>query len=227
MTTAPSTDQQTQGNTSAAQESRRVAGVAQEEAGQVAAEAKEQVRSLIDQAKSQLSEQGGVQRDRLVQTLTTLGDDLDRMAAQSGGSGMATDLARQAAGRVRDLSNRIDGREPSQILDDVRGFARRRPGAFLLGALGAGVVAGRIARGAKESSSSSGSMGSSTGSLSTYGQSPVSNGYSTGSSPVASPVETAIIVDETSVTAPGEDDVAATSGFGAMASDIPQDRGAR
>jgi uncharacterized protein YjbJ (UPF0337 family) len=225
MTTASSTDQRTQRDTSAAQESRRVAGVAQEEAGNVAAEAKDQMKNLVDQAKSEVSEQGRVQKDRLVQTLTTLGDDLDHMAEQSDRSGMATDLTRQAAGRVRDLGNRLDGREPSQILDDVRAFARRRPGAFLLGALAAGAVAGRITRGAKESQSSSGSQASSTGSFSTYGQPDGPNGYSTSSS-VGTPVETAVIVEETSVSTFGEDDLGSTAGFGAVGGDIPQDRGA-
>jgi hypothetical protein len=226
MTTAPSTDHMTQGDSSAADEGRRVAGVAQDEAGNVAAEAKDQVTNLLDQARSQVSEQGGVQRDRLVQTLTTLGDDLDHMATQSDRSGMATDLARQAAGRVRDLGNRLDGREPSEILDDVRAFARRRPGAFLLGALAAGVVAGRITRGAKDSQSSSGSQDSPARSYSTYGGSEGSNGYASASSRVGVPVDTAVIVEETSYARVGEDDLGSTADFGAVGSDIPHDRGA-
>jgi hypothetical protein len=75
--------------------------------------------------------------------------DLDHMAAQSDGSGVAADLVRQVSQRTRSLGEHLDGREPTEILDDVRQFARRRPGTFLLGALAAGVVAGRLARGAK------------------------------------------------------------------------------
>jgi hypothetical protein len=224
MTTATSTDQQSQGDTSAAQESRRVAGVAQQEAGNVAAEAKDQVSNLLEQAKSQVSEQGGVQRDRLVQTLTTLSDDLDHMAEQSDRSGMATDLARQAAGRVRDLSNRLDGREPSQILDDVRAFARRRPGAFLMGALAAGMVAGRLTRGAKESQSTNGSQGSSTA-YPEYGGMEGAGGYSTGTSGMEAPVGTTVIVEETSVSPLGQEDLGSAADFGAVESDIPRDRG--
>lgn len=157
MTTAPSTDQHT-GDTSVTEEGSHVTGVAKEEAGNVAAEAKDQVVGLLDQARTQVSEQSGVQRDRLVQTLTTLSGDLDHMAEQSDRPGMATDLAREAARRARELGHRLDGREPQQILDDVRAFARRRPGTFLLGALAAGVLAGRLTRGARESQSSSGSQ---------------------------------------------------------------------
>jgi hypothetical protein len=158
MTTTTSTDQYASTDSStteaAAEEGRRVADVAKDEVGNVAVEAKDQAAELLEQAKSQLSEQGSTQRDRLVQTLTTLGNDLEQMAQRSDHSGMATDLVRQAAGRARALGDRLDGREPTQILDDVRAYARRRPGTFLLGALAAGILAGRLTRGAKESKSS-------------------------------------------------------------------------
>ncbi len=142
------TTQQTAGT--AADESKHVAGVAMDEAEQVATQAKQQARGLLDEAKSQVDEQSRTQRDRLVGTLQTFSDDLEQMASQGGRSGMARDLARQVAGRARDLGQRLDGREPTQILDDVRDFARRKPGTFLLGALAAGAVAGRLTRGAKE-----------------------------------------------------------------------------
>jgi hypothetical protein len=84
--------------------------------------------------------------------LRSVGDDLENMASHSDG-GTASGLVREAADRARALSSRLDGREPRELLDDVRGFARRRPGTFLLGALVAGVVAGRLTRGAKDSGS--------------------------------------------------------------------------
>ena len=60
--------------------------------------------------------------------------------------GMATDLAQEVSDRVRALGSHLENREPGQLLDDARDFARRRPGTFLLGALAAGVVAGRMFR---------------------------------------------------------------------------------
>jgi hypothetical protein len=241
MTTTTSTDPYASTGTSttdttteaAAQEGRRVADVAKGEVGNVAVEAKDQVAELLEQAKGQLSEQGSTQRDRLVQTLTTLGDDLDHMVQQSDRSGMATDLARQAADRVRDLRNRLDGREPSQILDDVRAFARRRPGTFLLGALAAGVVAGRLTRGAKESQSSTGSHqtgdqaagtsapelpAESTGGVHAAGASGPDVGYASGGG------------IEDSITAPreplGGTEAPLTSDGGTVGRDLPDDRGA-
>src|SRR4051794_10016249 len=68
----------------------------------------------------------------------------------AGASGLAADLVREVSGRATALSRHLDTREPGELLDDVRRFARQRPGTFLLGALAAGVVVGRLARGTKD-----------------------------------------------------------------------------
>ena len=169
MTTTPSTKERAQETAStAADQSKHVAGVAKDEARHVADEARLQARGLVNDAMTQVNEQSRSQRDRLVGTLQTFSDDLEQMASQGGRSGMATDLARQVAGKTRDLSTQLDGREPADLLDDVRDFARRRPGVFLVGALAAGVVAGRLARGAKESQSSDSDTGTAGMSRSPY-----------------------------------------------------------
>lgn len=138
----------------ATDEGRHVGSVAADEARQVIGTAGAQARSVagetFGQLRDQLVEQTSGQRDRLVGTLQSLGDDLDRMAEQGSEGGMASDLARGAASRARALKSHLDGREPGQLLEDVRDFARRRPGTFLLGALAAGVVAGRLFRGAAD-----------------------------------------------------------------------------
>lgn len=147
--TAKGEAQQTAGTAKA--EAGNVAGVAKDEARHVVEEGKQQAANLMDEAMSQVDEQARTQRDRVVQTLRTFGDDLEKMArGEQPGSGMAQDLTRQVADRARDVSSRMDGREPVELLDEVRSFARRRPGTFLLGALAAGVVAGRLTRGAKD-----------------------------------------------------------------------------
>lgn len=136
----------------AADEGKHVAGAAQGEAQKVASEAKSQVTGLLSQATSQVEDQSRTQRDRLVETLRSFGDDLEQMAT-NGESGMASDLAREVADRARGLSTHLDGREPRDLVDDLRHFARRKTGAFLVGALAAGVVAGRLTRGAKDAKS--------------------------------------------------------------------------
>lgn len=129
-----------------------LAGTAKDEAANVAGEAKAQARNVMQDARTMVDEQSRTGRDRLVETTRTLGSDLEQMA-DNGPDGMAGDIARQVAQKARDLGDMLDGREPSDILDDVRSFARRRPGTFLLGALVAGVAVGRFARGAKDAQS--------------------------------------------------------------------------
>ncbi|QNN51699.1 hypothetical protein [Nocardioides mesophilus] len=186
------TDQAKQAAGTAKDESRHVAGVAQDEAKNVASEAKSQVHGLIDQATSQVEEQSRSQKDKLASTTRTFGDDLGSMAAN--GEGLAADLARQVAERAKSLSSHLENREPGELLDDVRDFARRKPGTFLLGALAAGVVAGRLTRGAKEAreGQSSSTTGTAYGTGTTYGQTyaadvtspgdPYTTGYAAGTS---------------------------------------------
>ncbi len=164
MTDTPTTEKAQAAASTAADEGKHVAGVAQGEATRVASEAKDQAKSLAGEARTQVTEQvsdqSRQQRDKLVSTLGTLGDDLDQMAQNSNG-GLASDVAREVAQHARSLTSYLDGREPTELLEDVRDFARRRPGVFLAGALVAGVVAGRVARGVKDAPSGPGTSGQS------------------------------------------------------------------
>lgn len=171
----------------AKQEAGNVAATAKGEAANVASAAQEQARNVLDDARTMMDDQSRTQRDRVVRFTRSMSDDLEQMA-QNGPPGTTADMARQVADKVRGLGDRLDGREPRELLDEVRNFARQRPGTFLLGALAAGVVAGRFARGSKDARSSSNSVraGSGTG-MSTAGATPTRvgevgpvPGYSTG-----------------------------------------------
>ena len=129
-------------------QAKHAASVASDEAKQVAADVRDQARGLLDETKNQVQDQSRTQRDRLVDTLRTFGDDLDGMAQDR--DGLASGAAREVAQRVRTISERLDGREPTELLDDLRSFARRRPGMFLAGALVSGVVVGRLLRGGRD-----------------------------------------------------------------------------
>lgn len=124
-----------------------VTAAAADQARNVADETRQQAVDLLGQARSQVREQALEQQRRAVQNLHTLAGQLNEMAARNGDSGMATRLAEEASNRVHGVAAWLDGREPAELLDEVRGFARRRPGAFLLGAALAGVLAGRMTRG--------------------------------------------------------------------------------
>jgi hypothetical protein len=147
----------------ASDEAGRVADVAKEQAKEVASEAGSQARDLVGELKTQVRDQSVSQRDRLSGTLRQFGDDLEEMNRSTPSTGLAADLASQAANKARELSTFLDDHEPGDLIEEIRVYARRRPGTFLLAAAIAGVVAGRLTRGAVASSStdtSSGTAGS-------------------------------------------------------------------
>jgi hypothetical protein len=126
--------------------------VAQDEVKQVASDVRDQARGLLTETRTQVEDQSRTQRDRLVETIRTFSDDLDGMAEQRGG--LASDAAREVANRARSFGQQLDGREPAELLDDLRSFDRRRPGVFLAGSVIAGVVVGRFLRGSRDAATS-------------------------------------------------------------------------
>lgn len=126
---------------------KRVAGVAKDETKAVGSEARRQARRLADQVGSEVRGQAAHQQSRAANGLRNIGDEFSNMADGTGtGSGFAADVARQAGQRVGAAAQWLDERDPRTILEDVKGFARRRPGVFLAIAVGAGVVVGRLTR---------------------------------------------------------------------------------
>jgi len=131
----------------ATQGGQQVAGTAVEQGRRVADEAAAQARSVLDDARQQVSEQASSQQQKAASTLRSLGEDLSSMA-DSSESGLGSQLVRQASDQVQQVAGWLEDRDPAAVIDDVRNFARRRPGTFLLGAAAAGLVAGRLTRGA-------------------------------------------------------------------------------
>jgi hypothetical protein len=124
-----------------------VAQSATDQARQVVSETGAQARDLLDEAKGQVREQASTQQHKAAQQLRAVAGELSEMAAKGGQSGPATQLAQEAAERVRGVASWLDQREPGDLLNGVREFARRHPGTFLVGAAAAGMVAGRLTRG--------------------------------------------------------------------------------
>jgi len=126
----------------------RVAGTAKDEAGNVLGEAKAQAGNLLDQVRGEAGSQVVTQKDRLAGLAHSYAKQLGSMASGSQESGPVTDLVHDLSNRVGGAGHWLENHEPADLLDEVRRFARRRPGAFLLSALTAGVVVGRLTRGA-------------------------------------------------------------------------------
>jgi hypothetical protein len=172
-------DKASQMTEAAGEQSREVAQSAKDEASQVADKAKDearhvkdevtaQARGLVDQAKTELRDQSHAQADQAARAIRRVGDQATALAeGRVDEAGAVADYVRQAGERVKEVGDRLEHRGVDGVLNDVQGFARRRPGAFLAGCAAAGFVAGRLIRGGKAASDSSngasdGSRGSST-----------------------------------------------------------------
>ncbi|WP_168581820.1 hypothetical protein [Gephyromycinifex aptenodytis] len=132
---------------SAKRSATEVAGTAKAEAQQVLDEAGQHAAALFSQAREEMSTQFGTQQSRLTETLRTLSSDLSSMAqGEKPAPGIASDLAHQASGQLHSYSQWLDERGPAELLEEVKRFARRKPGTFLAVAAVTGLVAGRLTR---------------------------------------------------------------------------------
>ncbi|MGM1030696.1 MAG: hypothetical protein ACQEWM_12630 [Actinomycetota bacterium] len=129
---------------------RHVADTAKDEARQVAGEAKHQARKLLDETMHEVRGQAKNQQGRAAEGIRTFSDELRGMAdGTSDGtqSGMASQLVNEVAQRASTAAQWLENREPADLLDEVKSFARRRPGTFIAIAGVAGLVVGRLVSG--------------------------------------------------------------------------------
>jgi hypothetical protein len=125
----------------------QVAQTVGEQTRRVASETGQQARDLLHEGRQQLTDQAREGQKKAAGSLHSLADQLEEMHAKSDGSGLGPEVIRQAAGHTRTVASWLDDREPGDLLDEVRDFARRKPGMFLAGAALAGVLVGRLTRG--------------------------------------------------------------------------------
>jgi len=128
-----------------AEAARQVAGTVKEKASDVTSDAREQTRRLASQTRDELVGQAIQQKKRAASGLRSVSDELRGMA-EHGTSGLGAELARHGADFTNQAADFLQQHEPGDLLEEVRGFARRKPGTFLLVAAAAGVVAGRLTR---------------------------------------------------------------------------------
>jgi hypothetical protein len=146
-TTAVARDEAANVGQSAAEAGSHVAQTATDQARMVASETARQARDLLGEAGGHARNQASDQQQKAAHQLRSVADELSEMAAKGGQSGVATEVAQQAAERIHGAASWLEQREPADLLQAVRDFARRRPGVFLAGAVAAGLAAGRLTRG--------------------------------------------------------------------------------
>jgi hypothetical protein len=137
-----------------------VVGTAKEQAAEVAQQASAQARNLLEETKSRVELETAEGAHKLGDNLSRLGAEAIALAegrpqeapTLQGYARRGGDALLDAADRAYGLSDDVRNRGIGALLDDVQTFARRRPGAFLLGTAVLGVMAGRAVRNAKEES---------------------------------------------------------------------------
>ena len=142
----------------AKQAASEVKGHATDKAGDVARTAKAEARSVVDDARDQaagvvsttrteLKARASEQTKTLSTTLDDIGQQLGGMADNSDDpEAQVAKLARSAADTLGSQARRLDDGGLDGMVDDVKRFARNRPGAFLLGTVAAGFAIGRLAK---------------------------------------------------------------------------------
>ncbi|KRF41973.1 hypothetical protein ASH01_18030 [Terrabacter sp. Soil811] len=204
----------------AADSSRRVADTAAAGAKDVASEAATQLRQLLTQLRGELDDQASTQGQRAVSGLRSLADELREMASSSSQQGVAGEAAGQAADRATSAADWLENRQPGDMLDELRSLARRRPGAFLLGAAVLGVVGGRLTRGLTAESGGGSGVSSATAPTRS-GTTPVASGMPR--SAAIPPSESPVRSEPYTVGVRDSDTHALTSMTGGVTSDPPEE----
>lgn len=127
-------------------QARDVLGTAKDEAATVVGEARSQARDLYAQTQQELKDQADTQQQRIAAGLRSVGDELGSMAANSDSGGVASDLVGQVSRRLSTAATWLGERDVASVLTEVKRFARRNPGTFIVAAAVAGIVVGRLTR---------------------------------------------------------------------------------
>ena len=130
----------------AVSEAGHVAETAKDEAKAVASEVKYQAKDLYAQTQRELKDQAQVQQQRAASGLRSVSDELDSMTANAENPGLAADLLRQSSRRLSSAAIVAGRPRPELGPAEVKSFARRKPGTFIIGAAILGIIAGRLTR---------------------------------------------------------------------------------
>lgn len=142
----------------AAGSGQHVKETAKEQAGAVKDEVSQQAKDLVGQLKNDInvgqitSDIGSQVQGRAASTVRAFSDEIEALSrGEKPETDYVTGLLGNVSGHVKSVASSLENKQPSELLDEARRFAGRRPGAFLAAALGIGLLAGRATRSAKDS----------------------------------------------------------------------------
>jgi hypothetical protein len=142
-------------------QAQQVANVARDKTGEVVDEAKQHARNVVDVVRVEARRRADEQTGRAVNALHDVSRQL-RSMSEHGEGGSLTDLAQQAAQRTDEFASHLEQGGVDRVIQDVRSYAQRRPGTFLLAAGAAGFLVGRLVRSASSAAGSNPSPSTST-----------------------------------------------------------------
>jgi hypothetical protein len=128
----------------------RVVSEAANQVGQLSEQVQTQFREVLGRSQEEFTGRASEQTDKAAVQLRGMAGELRALAeGRPDDAPRARDYAGRAAERVESYAGRLDRDGFAGVANDLGRFARRRPGTFLLGAVAAGFVAGRLAKGAQ------------------------------------------------------------------------------
>jgi hypothetical protein len=142
----------TPGQSGSSGQGSQVTEQARQQGQQLAQQARQQAGDLAnrgtEQIKGQLANQKHMASQRMVPVQSALRETAQQLRRQ--GQGSVGDYAERAADQVERFSTYLRETEVDEIMDEVRGFARRRPGLFLGSAAAIGFFATRFLKSSSE-----------------------------------------------------------------------------
>jgi hypothetical protein len=135
-----------EGAKAAATEAKERAGAGARQVKEDARRKGEELRREAEETADRWTERMGSRVDHVAHALRAASESLE-----SEGEGELAGMVEDAAEQVDRMGGYLEGEEPSSMMSDLRSLGRRNPGAFLGGALLAGLAAGRFLRSSEPS----------------------------------------------------------------------------
>jgi hypothetical protein len=144
---------------SAADQAQNVLGTARSQVSQVTTQASAQINTVVGDAFGRLHDQAAEQTDKAGRAMTGLAGQMHAMAeGHPEDAGPVADVARRAADRLERVAARVQDGGFDGLVADTKRYARRRPVAFLAGAVTAGFVVGSVVAAGRASGALSASV---------------------------------------------------------------------
>ncbi|MFL4480087.1 hypothetical protein ACIPUB_17650 [Paeniglutamicibacter sp. ORCA_105] len=139
--------------TSGRESAGHMARAAGTEAHHIARDLGDEGSRLFSTLGDEVRNQASMQQRRVTTTLREISDEFAWMLHDGSANGLAGNVVERATVYSANAADWLDGRDPGNLVQETKRFAKRHPAAFLGIALGAGLVAGRLTRNAGEGAS--------------------------------------------------------------------------